>query len=69
MQIPVGKDNEAAVLGTGILAGLLLGGKRILVLGLGLEDDEWEASGIKEEEVHEPFCGFLEVVAERVEIG
>ena len=69
MQIAVGEDDEAAVLGTGVLAGLLLGNQRIFVLGLGFEDDEREALGVEQEEVDEPFLGLLEVVAERVEVG
>ena len=59
MQVAVGEDDEAAVLGTGVLAGLLFGDERILVLGL----------GVKEEEVDEPFFDLLDVVAERVQVG
>ena len=53
VQVAVGEDDEAAVLGPGVLAGLLLADERVLVLRLGLEDDEREALGVEEEEVDE----------------
>jgi len=69
VQVPVGEDNEAAVLGTGILAGLLLGVEWILVFGLGFEDEQREALGVEEEEIDEPFGDLLEITAERVEVS
>jgi len=39
VQVAVGKDDEAAVLGLGVFAGLLFGDERILVLGFGFEDE------------------------------
>ena len=64
MQVAVGEDDEAAVLGFGIFASLLLADERILVLGLGFEDDEWEALLVEEEKVNEALLGFLEVIPE-----
>jgi len=51
MQVAVGEDDEAAVLGLGVLARLLLPDKRVFVFGLGFEDDEGEALFVEEEEV------------------
>ena len=53
MQVAVGEDDEAAVLGLGVLAGLLLADERVLVLGLGFEDDEREALVVEQQEVDE----------------
>ena len=53
----------------GVLAGLLLADERILVLRLGLEDDEREALGVEQQEVDEALARLLEVVAERVQVG
>ena len=68
MQVAVGKDDEAAVLGSGIFASLLLADERVFVLGLGFEDDEWEALLVEEEKVNEALLGLLEVLPERVEM-
>ena len=69
VQVAVGEDDEAAVLRARVLPGLFLRRERILILGLGLEDDEREAPGVEQEEVDEALAGLLEVVAERVEVG
>ena len=68
MQVAVGEDDEAAVLGLGVFARLLLADERAFVLGLGFEDDEGEALFVEQEEVDEAFGGFLEVLAEGVEV-
>jgi hypothetical protein len=68
VQVAVGEDDEAAVLGLGVLAGLLLADERVLVLPLGLEDDEREAFGVDQQEVDEALAGLLEVVAEGIKI-
>jgi hypothetical protein len=36
VQVAVGEDDEAAVLGLGVLAGLLLAHERVLILRFGL---------------------------------
>ena len=69
MQVAVGEDDEAAVLGLGVLAGLLLADERVLVLRLGFENDEREALLVEQQKVDEALAGLLEVVAEGVEIG
>ena len=43
MQIAVGQDDEAAILRPGVFASLLLADERVLVLRLGLKDDEGKA--------------------------
>jgi len=68
VQVAVGENDEAAILRARVLPGLLLGSERILVLGLGLENDERETLGVEQEEVDEALAGLLEVVAERVEV-
>ena len=68
MQVAVGEDDEAAVLGLGVFARLLLADERVFVLGLGFEDDEGEALFVEQQEVDEAFARFLEVLAERVEV-
>ena len=68
MQVAVGEDDEAAVLGLGVSARLLLAHERAFVLGLGFENDERETFFVQQEEVDEAFGGFLEVLAERIEI-
>ena len=42
--VAVREDDEAAVLRAGVCAGLLLANEGVLVLGLGLQDDERESS-------------------------
>lgn len=69
VQVAVGEDDEAAVLGTGVLAGLLLPDERVFVLRLGLEDDQREAATVEQKEINKPSRGSLEVLAEGVEIG
>ena len=68
MQVAVGEDDEAAVLGSGIFAGLLLADERVLVLRFGLQDDEREAPRVEQQEVDETLARLLEVLAERVEV-
>jgi len=68
VQIAVGEDDEAAVLGLGVLAGLLLADERVLVLRFGLQDDERETPGVEQQEVDEALAGFLEVVADGIQI-
>jgi hypothetical protein len=68
VQVAVGEEHEAAVLGLGVLAGLLLADKRILVLRFGLKDDEGKAPRVEKQEIDEPFGRFLEVFAQSVEV-
>ena len=68
MQFPAGEDDEAAVLGAGILASLFLADERILVLGFGLQDDEREALGVEQKEVDETSFGLFEVLAQCVQV-
>jgi len=58
VQVAVGKDDEAAVLGLGVLAGLLFGDERILVLGFGFEDEEREALASSKRKSTNPFVVF-----------
>jgi hypothetical protein len=68
VEVAVGKEDEAAVLGLGVFAGLLLADEWVFVLGLGFEDDEWEALFIEQQEIDEAFAGLLEVFAEGIEV-
>jgi len=63
VEVAVGEDDEAAVLGTGVLARLLLAEEGILVCGLGLEDNEREAMFIEEEEIDIAVPALFEIVA------
>ena len=69
VQVAVGENDEAAVLGLGVFARLLFADERIFVLGLGFEDEEREALGVEQEKVDEAFCALFEVVAESVQVG
>ena len=69
VQVAVGEDDEAAVLGLGVFAGLLLADERVLVLRFGLKDDEREAFGVEQQEVDEALARLLEVVAKGIQIG
>jgi hypothetical protein len=69
VQIAVGEDDEAAVLRFGVFAGLFFADKRVLVLRFGLQDNEWEASGIQQQEINEALARLLEVLAQRFQIG
>lgn len=69
VEVAVGEDDKVAVKRTGVLVRLLLRSERILVLGLGLEDDQREALDIEQEKVDEALASLLEVVAERVQVG
>lgn len=69
VQVAVGENHEAAILRLGVLSCLLFTDEGILVLGLGFEDKERETPGIEQKKVNEPFCGLLEVVAERIQVG
>lgn len=69
MKVAVREDNEAAVLGAGVLAGLLFADEGILVLGFGFKDDQWETANVEQKEIHETAPCFLEVLTERVEVS
>ena len=69
MQIAVRQDDEAAILGAGVFACLLLADERVLVLRLSFQDDQGEPLGVEEQEVDETGGGFLEVITQRVQVG
>jgi len=69
MQVAVGEDDEAAVQGLGVLAGLLLPGQRAFGFGLGFENDQREAFLVEQQEIDESPGGLLEVIAEGVQVG
>jgi len=69
VEIAVGKDDEAAVLGFGVAAGLFLADERVFILGLGFEDDEGEALVVEQEKVDVALGGRFKVFAECVEIS
>ena len=69
MQDPVGENDEAAVLRTGVAACLLLPDQRLLLLGLGLQHQERKSPDVQKEVIYEPPAGLLEVVAQPVEVG
>lgn len=69
MQVAVGEDDKAAVLGTGVSAGLLFADERVFVFGFGFEDDEGEAAIVEQQKVDKAFARFLKVAAKRVEVG
>ena len=56
VQVAVGEDDEAAILGPGVLARLLLADERIFVFGLGFKDDEREALCVEQQEIDEALC-------------
>lgn len=68
MQITVGEDDESAVLGTGILAGLLLADEGIFVFGLCLQNYQGKTTVVEKEEINKTAFGFLEVLPEFIEI-
>ena len=67
VQIAVGEDDEADVLRTGVLAGLLLADQRVELLRLRLQDGDRKAAFVQQEIIHVAVGGLLEVVAEVVE--
>ena len=69
VQVAVGEDNEAAILGTGVLAGLLFSDQGLFLLRLGLENNKREAFFVQKQEVNESFRYLLEIVAEGIDIG
>ena len=69
MQVAVGENDEAAVLGTGVAAGLLLADQRTLVLGFGFKNDEGEVAVIEQQEIDVARAGFLEIIAQPVQVG
>ena len=69
VNVAVGQDDEASALRARILAGLLLGRKRVFILRLGLKDDQRLSVGIQKEEVDEAVFGLFEVLAESVDVG
>ena len=69
MQVAVGEDDEAAVLGLGVFAGLLLADERILALRFGLEDKKRETFRIEQQEVDKALGRLLKIVAKRVKVG
>ena len=69
MQVAVRQDDEAAILGAGVFAGLLLADERVFVLRLSFQNDVGKSIGVQKQEVDEAGGGFLEVVAQGVEIG
>ena len=68
MQVAVGEDHEPAILRPGVFAGLFLADERALVFGFGLKDNEREASAVEKQKIDEALGGFLEVVAQCVDI-
>ena len=69
MQVSVGEDDEPAIQGAGVLAGLFLAHQWILFFGLGFQNDEGETLGVEQEEIDEAFFGLFEVMAQSVEVG
>ena len=68
MQVAVGENDEAAVLGLGVFACLLFSDERAFVLGFGFKDDEGERFFVEQKEVDESRAGFLEILAKGVEV-
>jgi len=69
VQVAVGEDDEAAVLGFGVFTRLLFTDEGIFVFGLGFENKQRKAFDIKQEKIDEAFCALLEVGAECVQVG
>ena len=69
MQVAAGEDDEAAVQGPRVLAGLLLADQRVFVFGFGFQNDEREAFGIEQQEINKALAGLFEIITERVQIG
>jgi hypothetical protein len=53
MQVAVGKNDETAILGFGVLACLLFAEERIFVFGFGLQYYQWESRFVEQQEVDE----------------
>jgi hypothetical protein len=53
VQVAVGEDDEAAVLGPGVFTSLFFADEWIFVLGFGFEDKQREALGIEQEKIDE----------------
>ena len=68
MEVAVGQDDVAAVLGPAVFPRLFLADEWIFVLSLGLEHDQGEALFAEQQEINEALGGFLEVLTERVEV-
>ena len=68
MQVAVG-EVQSAVLGAGILAGLLFTNEGILVLGFRLKDDEWKAFSVEQEKINKTSFRFLKILSEFIKIG
>ena len=69
VQVAVGEDHEAAVLGLGVFAGLLLADEWVPVLRFGLQDNKREAFGVQQQEIDETLDRLLEVLAKCFQIG
>jgi hypothetical protein len=68
VQVAVGEDDEAAILGFGVFSGLFLADERVLVLRFGLQNDQWETFGVEQQEVDEALARLLEVFAKGLKI-
>ena len=61
------KNHKAAILGAGVLAGLLLTCQGALVLGPRFKDDQWEALLIEQEKVNKTLARLLEVLPQGIQ--
>ncbi len=68
MQVSIGEDNEAAVLGAGVSPGLLLSYQRLLLFRLGLQHDERESPLVQKKVVDEPPAGLLKVIPKSIQV-
>ena len=68
VQVAVRQDDESTVLRARILSGLFLPDEWVLVLCFGLENDQGEAAGIEQEEVHEALLKLLEIAAKGFDV-
>ena len=69
MQVAVGENDEAAILGTSVFACLLLSNQRVFIFGLCFKNDEREAFLVEQQEVDKALACLFKVLAQGVEIG
>lgn len=64
VQIAIGQDDEAHVLRSRVLAGLLLANQWIIFFGLGFQNRDGKPASVQKEIINEAVCGLFEIVAE-----
>jgi len=68
VQVAIGEDDKAYILGGGVFTRLLLAVQRGSAFALGFEDDEGEILLVQQKEVHETVMGALEILPHGVHV-